>query len=993
MTVSSSTRGWCLILLFLLVSGVCVASGIPSIEEAVMQAPLIMSGTTKSVVPELLREELLKRAKINESKDDVYPAHAAVKMLELEMGWESKTSDFVNETALDAVRRKSLGREHLKPSQQFHLLSKGRKLHELLDVVVPTIRDLTFLAEWKPFVQLLHFVLVQDGDPDKHLYIPDWVDFELYNRRDIDRALGDRSWIISRRDASIRNFGFLVSKKPYVWSLDDDCLPTLGPDGMLVNAPLMHVMNLLTPSTPYFFNTVYDPYRDGSDFVRGYPYSLRGGVATAVSHGLWMNAYDYDAPTQLLKVHERNQRYADLTITVPHGTFYPMCSMNVAFDRERIGPAFMQGLMGVGQPWARYDDMFAGWASKVIADRLGLGVKSGAPYIRHNKASNPFTNLEKEYMGLKWQETIIRFFDSLKLETNSVDDLYIELAGKIEADLGSLSPYFARLARAMRLWVEVWQERHAGKLGNKLIPSRISEDKAAMAHSSEPPISLAAVTHLSSGIQSKIFGNYPVDVTLAAEDFIEEDTRIKVFVANLPSKYNKDCINATLEQTPQAQLGLNPESNIALQSMVLVGAKRRRSMSSEFRAELTLIAKFVAAADRTGALVRFAEDADVVIVPAFQVMCGPQKGVGLTTADSRGLLNAIPTLRGSNNMIKPHLFFASEDAMPPSVFASFSRSQLSRSSSRLPKSCDPRAPASSRCDPLRMGSTGWVSPPLIRVTYGTAGSKLNDIVVPPAIIEQDVQPAFYKPTPYESKSVLAFMMCGAGGNRVMFTPEAEKNRKNLITAMRKPAPGNQRVELHVLDTTKAQATTIGPRTGIELHDRMRNAVFCPCPTGDLPYQKRFFDALLSDCIPVVFRFPSNEGTGFSFWPRGPMWNRTLPFANLEVPGAIDYRRAILQLEVDQMPNLLQILDDEPVDRIKARLDYIVTIRNKLVYDFKGTQQDAFSNVLREIKHKAAILSHLAKKADSSCWPCTGSTCAAVAHWASGRECSFFHNNY
>ena len=124
-----------------------------------------------------------------------------------------------------------------------------------------------------------------------------------------------------------------------------------------------------------------------------------------------------------------------------------------------------------------------------------------------------------------------------------------------------------------------------------------------------------------------------------------------------------------------------------------------------------------------------------------------------------------------------------------------------------------------------------------------------------------------------------------------------------------------------------------------------------------------------------------------------MWNRTLPFANLEVPGAIDYRRAILQLEVDQMPNLLQILDDEPVDRIKARLDYIVTIRNKLVYDFKGTQQDAFSNVLREIKHKAAILSHLAKKADSSCWPCTGSTCAAVAHWASGRECSFFHNNY
>jgi len=53
--------------------------------------------------------------------------------------------------------------------------------------------------------------------------------------------------------------------------------------------------------------------------------------------------------------------------------------------------------MGVGQPWGRYDDMWAGWASKVVADHLGLGSKSGHPYIKHNKASNPFTNLMKEY--------------------------------------------------------------------------------------------------------------------------------------------------------------------------------------------------------------------------------------------------------------------------------------------------------------------------------------------------------------------------------------------------------------------------------------------------------------------------------------------------------------------------------------------------------------------------------------------------------------------
>jgi hypothetical protein len=33
--------------------------------------------------------------------------------------------------------------------------------------------------------------------------------------------------------------------------------------------------------------------------VRGYPFSLREGVPTVVSHGLWLNIPDYDAPTQV----------------------------------------------------------------------------------------------------------------------------------------------------------------------------------------------------------------------------------------------------------------------------------------------------------------------------------------------------------------------------------------------------------------------------------------------------------------------------------------------------------------------------------------------------------------------------------------------------------------------------------------------------------------------------------------------------------------------
>lgn len=81
------------------------------------------------------------------------------------------------------------------------------------------------------------------------------------------------------------------------------------PSGKDINALEQHIKNLLSPSTPYFFNTLYDPYREGTDFVRGYPFSLREGVRTAVSHGLWLNIPDYDAPTQLVKPRERNERH------------------------------------------------------------------------------------------------------------------------------------------------------------------------------------------------------------------------------------------------------------------------------------------------------------------------------------------------------------------------------------------------------------------------------------------------------------------------------------------------------------------------------------------------------------------------------------------------------------------------------------------------------------------------------------------------------------
>jgi hypothetical protein len=60
-------------------------------------------------------------------------------------------------------------------------------------------------------------------------------------------------------------------------SLDEELSPgdyglelfkmTCALSGERINVMKQHLRNLLTPSTPYFFNTMYDPFADDADFV------------------------------------------------------------------------------------------------------------------------------------------------------------------------------------------------------------------------------------------------------------------------------------------------------------------------------------------------------------------------------------------------------------------------------------------------------------------------------------------------------------------------------------------------------------------------------------------------------------------------------------------------------------------------------------------------------------------------------------------------------
>ncbi|MBA0797108.1 hypothetical protein Gohar_007831, partial [Gossypium harknessii] len=288
-----------------------------------------------------------------------------------------------------------------------------------VDIVIGALRsDLTtFMNEWRPMFSRFHVIIVKDPDLKEELKIPEGFNLDVYGKPDIDQVVGSSTSILFS-GYSCRYFGYLVSRKKYIISVDDDCLPARDPKGFLVDAVAQHISNLTNPATPFFFNTLYDPYAEGADFVRGYPFSLRGGVKCALSCGLWLNLADHDAPTQALKARQRNSRYVDAVMTVPARSLIPISGINIAFEREAVGPALVPALRLAGEGkcrWETMEDIWSGLCVKIVCDHLGLGVKTGLPYIWRTDRGDPIASLKKEWEGVKLMEEVIPFFQSVRL--------------------------------------------------------------------------------------------------------------------------------------------------------------------------------------------------------------------------------------------------------------------------------------------------------------------------------------------------------------------------------------------------------------------------------------------------------------------------------------------------------------------------------------------------------------------------------------------------
>jgi reversibly glycosylated polypeptide/UDP-arabinopyranose mutase len=322
-------------------------------------------------------------------------------------------------------------------------------------LVVPTIRDLEFLKEWEGQFSKVNLVVVEDG-PETTVSVDEsqYKSVIHYCWRDIERDLGENQWIISRKNAGVRNFGFWKAYEmgaEVIMTLDDDCFP-VG-QGWVEG----HLANLEFRAARGWMTTYPDPMWM---YTRGVPYAVRDKIPVMVSHGLWSGALDLDAKREvLLSTLLDEQAYPPIRQVIPQGYYYPMCSMNLAFRRE-VTPCMFFPMMGSdpeGKAWGydRYDDIWAGILSKKVMDHLGWGVVNGSPLVEHRKRSEPGVNLGKERVGMQVNEDFWRWVEAVVLTETSVTGCYRELAVKVRFPRGG---YFDKLREAMVIWANLFDD-------------------------------------------------------------------------------------------------------------------------------------------------------------------------------------------------------------------------------------------------------------------------------------------------------------------------------------------------------------------------------------------------------------------------------------------------------------------------------------------------------------------------------------------------------
>lgn len=316
-------------------------------------------------------------------------------------------------------------------------------------LVIPSIRQEQldeFFRSWNDVGGWDYVVLVDDS-PKKTLD-PSASNRPVvhYSHSEILSELGEKSWIISKKDSACRCFGLWKAWSlgaQHIITLDDDVRPLAGCKNLFND----HVKNLVE----------YDLFQSSVQGLRprGMPACslFRNDVRASV--GLWCGVPDLYAG-DMLNGYPSNYVPPLGRRVVPYGEYLPICGMNFLMHRD-IVPLVYFPLQGDGQLYRRFDDIWQGLILKKGLDLLNFTMVVGEPFINHLRASDPVKCAVAESPGRDVNDLIWTWFASLP---HCPKTLPTEAAEYIADNLRLTGPntYFKEMGRALKVWVSLFKE-------------------------------------------------------------------------------------------------------------------------------------------------------------------------------------------------------------------------------------------------------------------------------------------------------------------------------------------------------------------------------------------------------------------------------------------------------------------------------------------------------------------------------------------------------
>lgn len=147
-----------------------------------------------------------------------------------------------------------------------------------------------------------------------------------------------------------------------------------------------------------------------------------------VNAGLWLGDPDIDAITRLAIAPDVTAYSLDHNFVLHKGTWCPFNSQNTALAREVVPAYFLSPHIG------RFDDIWAAYVIKAIADHLGHGIAFGRPLVQQRRNEHDlWSDLDLERFGLSQTDRFCGWLSEVTLHGDTYGRCLEEMIPQLQS--------------------------------------------------------------------------------------------------------------------------------------------------------------------------------------------------------------------------------------------------------------------------------------------------------------------------------------------------------------------------------------------------------------------------------------------------------------------------------------------------------------------------------------------------------------------------------